>query len=61
MFIIIIIIIIITFVHLISIINLSLSLFYSMKQTCLANAKEDEKGIAGQARNDRPSHENLLF
>jgi hypothetical protein len=25
-----------------------------MKQTCLANAKEDEKGIAGQARNDRP-------
>jgi Ca-activated chloride channel family protein len=25
-----------------------------MKQTCLANTKEDEKGIAGQARNDRP-------
>ncbi|MDR0833895.1 MAG: IPT/TIG domain-containing protein, partial [Candidatus Symbiothrix sp.] len=25
-----------------------------MKQTCLVNAKEDEKGIAGQARNDRP-------
>jgi predicted esterase len=24
-----------------------------MKQTCLVNAKEDEKGIAGQARNDR--------
>ncbi|MDR0866073.1 MAG: M28 family peptidase [Candidatus Symbiothrix sp.] len=24
-----------------------------MKQTCLINAKEDEKGIAGQARNDR--------
>ncbi|MDR0864097.1 MAG: hypothetical protein LBO74_04080, partial [Candidatus Symbiothrix sp.] len=26
-----------------------------MKQTCLINAKKDEKGIAGQARNDRPS------
>ncbi|MDR0815130.1 MAG: hypothetical protein LBN37_05180 [Bacteroidales bacterium] len=26
----------------------------NMKQTCLVNAKEDEKGIAGQARNDRP-------
>jgi hypothetical protein len=25
-----------------------------MKQTCLVNAREDEKGIAGQARNDRP-------
>jgi hypothetical protein len=25
-----------------------------MKQTCLVNAKEDEKGIAGQARNDKP-------
>jgi hypothetical protein len=25
-----------------------------MKQTCLVNAKKDEKGIAGQARNDRP-------
>jgi hypothetical protein len=25
-----------------------------MKQKCLINAKEDEKGIAGQARNDRP-------
>jgi hypothetical protein len=25
-----------------------------MKQTCLVNAKADEKGIAGQARNDRP-------
>jgi DUF1680 family protein len=25
-----------------------------MKQTCLVNTKEDEKGIAGQARNDRP-------
>jgi hypothetical protein len=24
-----------------------------MKQTCLINAKEDEKGIAGQACNDR--------
>jgi thiol-disulfide isomerase/thioredoxin len=24
-----------------------------MKQTCLVNAKEDKKGIAGQARNDR--------
>jgi diaminopimelate epimerase len=25
-----------------------------MKQKCLVSAKEDEKGIAGQARNDRP-------
>jgi hypothetical protein len=27
-----------------------------MKQACLVNTKEDEKGIAGQARNDRSFH-----
>jgi hypothetical protein len=27
-----------------------------MKQTCLVNAKENEKGITSQARNDRPFH-----
>jgi hypothetical protein len=32
-----------------------------MKQTCLENAKKDEKGIAGQARNDKPCHMKHFF
>jgi hypothetical protein len=32
-----------------------------MKQTCLINAKKDEKGIAGQARNDRSFRMKNLF
>jgi hypothetical protein len=32
-----------------------------MKRTCLINAKKDEKGIAGQARNDRPFRMEKIY